>query len=36
MDHIFNVSYRRVGGLLFIKIGLLCFSVCVTRTYRSL
>lgn len=32
----FNVSARRVGGLMFIKVGCFCLSFCITRTYRSL
>ena len=32
----FNVSTRRVGGLRFIKIGRLCLSFCITRTYSNL
>ena len=31
-----NVSIRRVGGLLFIKVGRLCLSVCITKNYRTL
>jgi hypothetical protein len=33
---VFNVSYRRVGGLRFLKIGRLCFSFCLTREFRRL
>jgi hypothetical protein len=36
MADIFNFSTRRIGGVRFVKIGLLCFSFCVTREYRSL
>lgn len=32
----FNISYRRVGGLRFIKIGRLCFSFCITAEYRAI
>lgn len=31
-----NVSYRRVGGMRFLKLGRLCLSWCVTRTYVPL
>lgn len=31
-----NISFRRVGGLRFLKIGRLCLSFCVTREYRAL
>lgn len=31
-----NVSYRRNGGMRFLKIGRLCLSWCVTREYRPL
>jgi hypothetical protein len=31
-----NASYRRVGGLRFLKLGRLCFSFCVTREYRAI
>jgi hypothetical protein len=30
----FNVSYRKVGGPRFLKIGRLCFSWCVTAEYK--
>jgi hypothetical protein len=32
----FNVSTRRVGGLIFVKVGRFCISFCITREYRSL
>lgn len=32
----FNVSTRRVGGLRFIKVGRLCLSFCITKTYRPM
>jgi hypothetical protein len=31
-----NASYRKVGGLRFLKLGRLCFSFCVTREYRAI
>jgi hypothetical protein len=31
-----NVSYRRYGGITFIKVGRLFFSFGVSRYYRSL
>lgn len=31
----FNVSYRKVGGLRFLKVGRFCFSFCVSRQYRA-
>ena len=31
-----NLSYRRVGGLRFLKLGRLTVSWCVSREYRSL
>jgi hypothetical protein len=30
----FNISYRRVGGLRFLKLGRLTISWCLTRSYR--
>lgn len=33
---IFNFSTRLIGGLRFVKIGRICFSICITREYRSL
>lgn len=36
MADIFNISFRRVGGLRFLKIGRFCVSFCVTATYRPL
>jgi hypothetical protein len=32
----FNLSYRRVGGLLFVKLGRLTFSFCIANQYRPL
>jgi hypothetical protein len=32
----FNISYRKVGGLRFVKIGRLTFMWCVSRAYRPL
>lgn len=32
----FNLSFRKVGGLRFLKIGRLCFMFCLTREYRPL
>jgi hypothetical protein len=34
--NVLNISCRRVGGLLFIKVGRLCVSICLTSTYRPL
>jgi hypothetical protein len=31
-----NISFRRVGGMRFLKIGRLCVSWCVTGQYRPL
>lgn len=31
-----RVSYRKVGGLRFLKIGRLSLSVCVARSYRPI
>ena len=31
-----NFSYRRVGGMRFLKLGRLCCSWCVTKSYVSL
>jgi hypothetical protein len=31
-----NISYRRVGGLRFLKIGRLMLTFCVTEAYRPL
>ena len=28
---LFNVSYRKVGGLYFIRIGRLCVAICLTN-----
>jgi hypothetical protein len=33
---LFNLSTRRVGGIRFVKVGRLCFSLCITRAYRPL
>lgn len=32
----FNVSYRKIGGLRFLKVGRLTLSWSVSREYRSL
>ena len=32
----FNFSYRRVGGLRFVKLGRLVFSFCIANEYRPL
>lgn len=32
----FNVSYRKVGGIRFLKIGRLTLSWCVSTAYRPL
>ena len=31
-----NFSYRRVGGLRFLKLGRFCFSWCIATNYRPL
>lgn len=31
-----NVSYRKVGGIHFMKLGRLSFSFCLTRNYRPI
>jgi hypothetical protein len=31
-----RVSYRKVGGLRFLKVGRLSVSFCVCRTYRPI
>jgi hypothetical protein len=31
-----NISAKKVGGIRFIKVGRLCFSICVTRQYKPL
>jgi hypothetical protein len=36
MSNIFNIQYRRVGGIRFVKIGRLFFSFGVSRQYRPL
>jgi hypothetical protein len=33
MRDIFNVSWRRVGGLRFLKLGRITFMVCLSREY---
>lgn len=35
MGPIFNVSYRKVGGLRFVRIGRFGFSFWVSRTHRG-
>ena len=32
----FNISYRKVGGLTFIKVGRFTFMVCLSKEYRPL
>ena len=32
----FNISYRKIGGITFLKIGRLFFSFGISRYYRSL
>ena len=32
----FNISFRRNGGLYFIKIGRLYISFCITRNYKPM
>jgi len=32
----FNYSYRKVGGLRFIKLGKFCFMFCTSIKYKSL
>jgi hypothetical protein len=34
--NIFNISTKKVGGLRFIKIGRLCVSFAITKSYRDL
>lgn len=36
MQPIFNFSFRRVGGLRFLKLGRFTFMFCVSREYRPL
>jgi len=31
-----NISYRKVGGLRFLKLGRLTFMWCVSRQYKPL
>lgn len=31
-----NISYRRVGGLRFLKLGRLTFSFSISETYRPI
>jgi hypothetical protein len=31
-----NISYRKVGGLRFLKVGRLTLMFCVSRAYRPL
>ena len=31
-----NLSYRKVGGLRFLKVGRLTFMFCLSRQYKSL
>lgn len=31
-----NFSYRKVGGLRFIKLGRLTFMVCLSKQYRPI
>ena len=31
-----NVSYRKVGGLRFLKLGRMTFMFCLSRQYKSL
>ena len=33
---IFNFSYRKVGGLRFIKLGRFTFMFCISREYKPL
>ena len=32
----FNIAWRRVGGLMFIKIGRLTFSYSISKRYKPL
>jgi hypothetical protein len=32
----FNISYRKVGGLRFLKLGRLTFMACVSRQFKPL
>jgi hypothetical protein len=36
MVPMFNLSYRKVGGIRFVKLGRFCFSFCVCREYKPL
>jgi len=36
MQSMFNISYRKVGGLRFIKIGRLTIMFCVSQCYRPI
>jgi hypothetical protein len=36
MANVFNFSYRKVGGLRFIKLGRFTIMVCLSREYRPL
>ncbi len=36
MERIFNVSFRKVGGIRFLKVGRFFFSFGMSRTYRAL
>jgi hypothetical protein len=36
MSALFNVSYRKVGGLRFFKLGRLNLSFSVSRSYKPL
>ena len=31
-----NISWRRVGGLFFLKLGRMTFMFCLSREYRPL
>ena len=33
---VFNLSYRKVGGLHFIKVGRITLMFCLSRRYKSL
>ncbi len=33
---VINFSYRKVGGLMFFKVGRFCFSFCITQEYKPL
>lgn len=36
MSKLFNISYRKVGGILFVKIGRVYLSFCLTKEFRAI